>query len=121
MQVVAVAADEVELQLNFLAVNGRIVDRSPHPIVDGAGRPMQRFPFGHHVVGTGQVWLLGVYRERSWDSRYFVPIPAANIVARAVAAKVQHERGAWWLITHYEGERRKPRSETVGRPPVRQF
>ena len=82
-QVVAVAGDEVELQGNFFAVNGRVIDRSQRHSVDSLGRPLEPLPFGRRTVRDGEVWVLGVHRERSWDSRYFGPIPAASIVGTA--------------------------------------
>ena len=82
-QVVAIAGDEVELQRNFFAVNGRVIDRSQRHSVDSLGRPLEPLPFGRRTVRAGEVWVLGVHRERSWDSRYFGPIPAASIVGTA--------------------------------------
>jgi conjugative transfer signal peptidase TraF len=82
-QVVAVAGDEVELQREFLAVNGRAVDHSRRLSADSIGRPLEPLPFGRRVVRDGEVWVLGVRRERSWDSRYFGPVPIASIVAKA--------------------------------------
>jgi conjugative transfer signal peptidase TraF len=82
-QVVAIAGDEVELQRNFFAVNGRVIDRSQCHFVDGLSRPLEPLPFGRRTVREGEVWVLGVHRERSWDSRYFGPIPAASIVGTA--------------------------------------
>jgi len=82
-QVVAVAGDEVELQRDGLAVNGEIVDRSQRHSVDSLGRPLEPFPFGRHIVRDGEVWVLGIHRERSWDSRYFGPVPRSSIVGIA--------------------------------------
>ncbi|MCZ7619849.1 MAG: conjugative transfer signal peptidase TraF [Myxococcota bacterium] len=82
-EVLAVAADEIELQRSFVAVNGRVVDRSARPAMDRAGRPLQRIPFGHHVVAAGHVWLLGIRPARSWDSRYYGPVPTSDVIARA--------------------------------------
>ena len=82
-QVVAVAGDEVELQCDVVAVNGQIVDRSQRHSVDSLGRPLEQLPFGTQIVRDGQVWVLGIHRERSWDSRYFGPVPRSSIVGIA--------------------------------------
>lgn len=82
-QVIAVAGDDVELKRDFLAVNGRVVDRSRRHSTDSLGRPLEHVPFGRRLVCDGEVWLLGIRRERSWDSRYFGPVSAASIVAIA--------------------------------------
>ena len=82
-QVVAVVSDEVELQRDSFAVNGRIIDRSQRHSMDSLGRPLEPFPFGHHIVRDAEVWVLGIHRERSWDSRYFGPGPRSSIVGIA--------------------------------------
>lgn len=81
-QVVALPGDEVEVQQNFFAVNGRMLDRSELREVDSFGRPLAHVPLGHRKVPDGEAWVLGIYRERSWDSRYFGPIPIESIIGR---------------------------------------
>lgn len=82
-QVIAVAGDDVVLQRDFLAVNGRVVDHSRRHSTDSIGRPLGALPVGHRPVRDDEVWVLGIRRERSWDSRYFGPVPVASIVAIA--------------------------------------
>ena len=82
-QVAATAADEVELRSDGIEVNGRVVDRAQRRHVDSLGRPFELFPHGRSVVREGEVWVLGVNRERSWDSRYFGPIPVSSIIGMA--------------------------------------
>lgn len=81
-QVVALPGDEVEVGQNFFAVNGRMLDRSELRDVDSIGRPLAHVPLGHRKVSDGEAWVLGIYRERSWDSRYFGPIPIESIIGR---------------------------------------
>jgi conjugative transfer signal peptidase TraF len=82
-QIAALPGDTVTLGEAFLAVNGRILTRAPIRRVDSRGRPLEHVPFGHHEVSQGQVWVLGVNPDRSWDSRYFGPIPVESIVGSA--------------------------------------
>jgi conjugative transfer signal peptidase TraF len=79
-QVVAVAGDEVELRNDFLAVNGRIIDSTSSSSIDSIGRPLEHIPFGVRIVRDGEVWVLGIQRKHSWDSRYFGPVPLSTIV-----------------------------------------
>ncbi|RIL03541.1 MAG: conjugal transfer protein TraF [Proteobacteria bacterium] len=78
-RVVAVAGDHIELQRIFVAVNGRVIDRSQRHSMDSLGRPLRPVAFGRRVVRDDEVWVLGVHRQRSWDSRYFGPIPVSSI------------------------------------------
>lgn len=82
-QVVATAGDEVELRGDGYAVNGRVIDRSQPLMVDRLGRLLELFPLNRRVLREGEIWVLGVHRERSWDSRYFGPIPSSSIVGVA--------------------------------------
>jgi type IV secretory pathway protease TraF len=34
---------------------------------------------GAYRFGTGEVWLFGFNNARSWDARYFGPVPLANV------------------------------------------
>lgn len=81
-QVVALPGDEVEVRQDFFAVNGRMLDRSELRDVDSLGRPLAHVPLGHRKVPDGQAWVLGIHRERSWDSRYFGAIPIESIIGR---------------------------------------
>ena len=47
---------------------------------DRVGRPLEHFSFGQYRVRAGEVWVKGTARN-SFDSRYFGPVPIANIRA----------------------------------------
>ena len=82
-QIVAIAGDEIELQEEFLAVNGVVADRTPLRSTDSLGRPLAHVQLGRRLVADGEVWVLGNERSRSWDSRYFGPIPIFSVVGSA--------------------------------------
>lgn len=82
-QVVALPGDEVDVQQSSFAVNGRLLDCSELHDVDSFGRPLEHVAPGRRRVSDGEAWVLGVHRERSWDSRYFGPIPTSSIVGVA--------------------------------------
>lgn len=82
-QVFAIAGDEVELRGETFVVNGQVIGRSRRLGEDSRGRPLEALPFGRNVVREGEIWVLGIYRARSWDSRYFGPIPVSSVVGVA--------------------------------------
>lgn len=81
--IAAVPGDRVELRVDSLVVNGvataatRLRDR------DGRGRSLPHAPLGVSWVPDGTVWLLGLRPDRSWDSRYFGPVPLSSILGSA--------------------------------------
>ena len=81
-QVIARPGDMVELSTEGIVVNGRrIVNTQPRDR-DSAGRPLQAWQFGIYRVALGTVWVASSYHPRSFDSRYFGPIPIASIRTR---------------------------------------
>lgn len=77
--VAAVAGDLVMVTLKGIAVNGHPVENTAQLVQDSAGRPLRPVPAGSYPVMPGQVWLLSGHDRRSFDSRYFGPVPAANV------------------------------------------
>jgi conjugative transfer signal peptidase TraF len=75
----ALPGDEVELEPGWVAVNGMKFTNSETAARDSAGRPLAHVPSGVRRVGTGEVWLFGFNNIRSWDARYFGPVPLANV------------------------------------------
>ena len=75
----ALPGDVVEIEPGWVAVNGVRFARSATALHDSAGRPLEHFAWGKQKVGASDVWLFGFNDRRSWDSRYFGPVPIANV------------------------------------------
>jgi conjugative transfer signal peptidase TraF len=83
-QVAAVPGDSVRLSANGLAVNGRSLPGTEVRTQDRAGRPLAAALLGEARVGAGELWVLGLRPEVSWDSRYFGPVSVESVEASAV-------------------------------------
>jgi len=80
--VLAVGGDEVRLKSDGITVNGCSV-RNTSPLArDSAGRALGHWPFARSVVPAKMLWLYGP-NPRSWDSRYWGPLPTADVIAIA--------------------------------------
>jgi conjugative transfer signal peptidase TraF len=77
--VVAVPGDTVTIDASGIAVNGQLLPHSTPLDHDGANRPLQAMTFGIYQVGPDEVWLVSSHDPRSWDSRYWGPVPIATI------------------------------------------
>jgi conjugative transfer signal peptidase TraF len=75
----ALPGDVVQLEPGWVAVNGVTFLNSQTAPHDSVGRPLAHVPSGAHRAGSGEVWLFGFNDARSWDARYFGPVPAANL------------------------------------------
>ena len=75
----AVTGDVVEVEPGWVAVNGVKFTNSRTAERDSAGRPLDHVTWGSCRVGAGETWLFGFNDARSWDARYFGPVPAASI------------------------------------------
>lgn len=77
-QVIAVPGDHVQLTMDFVAVNGKY-----YPYVtenkDHLGRELNHYPRGDYAQTQGY-WLMGNVSPHSWDSRYWGPLPAKQIL-----------------------------------------
>jgi conjugative transfer signal peptidase TraF len=80
--VAAKAGDAVALDAAGVSVNGRRLPHSAALDRDSDGRPMTRWPVGTYTVAPGQIWVISPYSGRSYDSRYFGPVPVASVRAR---------------------------------------
>jgi conjugative transfer signal peptidase TraF len=81
--IVASAGDDVMVAPDALYVNGCRLPHSRPLAVDRSGRPVEHWPFGHTRVPRSKIWVYAD-NERSWDSRYWGPVPVQNVIATAV-------------------------------------
>ena len=77
--IVAKAGDVVDVSDHGIAVNGSLLRNSAPLRVDTKGRPLPAWGFGCYVVAPGTVWVASSYNPRSFDSRYFGPVPISAI------------------------------------------
>jgi conjugative transfer signal peptidase TraF len=78
----ALPGDEVLQTADALFINGRPVPNSKALEADAEGRSLPSLANGRFVVGAGEGLFLGVH-PRSFDSRYFGPLPLAAIEGEA--------------------------------------
>lgn len=62
-----------------VAVNGAIIHNSMPNTKDPFGKDLHPYAYGNYKVPAGQVWVISSYSPRSFDSRYFGPIPVTSI------------------------------------------
>ncbi len=77
----ALAGDSVEVMPDYISVNGQRLRHSATLSRDSRDRSVEHVPWGRYTVPTNQVWLFGTKDARSWDSRYFGPVPASSVRA----------------------------------------
>ena len=75
----ALPGDVVDIEPGWVAVNGRRFSDSATASHDSPGRPLSHVAWGRRTVGAKQIWLFGFNDPRSWDSRYFGPVPLSNV------------------------------------------
>jgi conjugative transfer signal peptidase TraF len=79
--IVAISGDSIEVKPTGVAVNGRLLPNSAARPFDTQNRPLPHWPFGEYRVVPGRVWVISTFNRRSFDSRYFGPIPVSSIRA----------------------------------------
>ena len=75
----ALPGDIVQIGNDAVSVNGVRFARGTVAEHDSTGRALRHVVSGKYRVAANQVWLFGFNDRRSWDSRYFGPIPLANL------------------------------------------
>lgn len=78
--VFAVSGDTVVVTDDGLAVHGVLAPNSRPLAEDARGRPLARVANGRRLVARGEVWLVSTHSPRSWDSRYYGPVPVARVM-----------------------------------------
>lgn len=78
--VIAIPGDQVSVHEHGVTVNGTLAVSGGRLALDGRGNQLQRFPEGVYSVAPGEVWMLSDHHPRSFDSRYFGPVPLGNIL-----------------------------------------
>lgn len=75
----ALPGDVLEVRPGSVSVDGQMFADSAVAARDSIGRPLPHVPWGRHRVAPGEVWLFGLYNVRSWDARYFGPVPLSGV------------------------------------------
>ena len=81
--VAALQGDAVTVRPTGILVNGLPVSGTAQLARDSGGRVLNPMRAGVYVVDPGQVWVLAGRDRRSFDSRYFGPVPVSAIQAEA--------------------------------------
>ena len=77
-KVIAVPGDNVSLSATSIIVNNQTYPYSTLPN-DSHGRHLNAYSAGNYL-NTKDYWVIGTDSTRSWDSRYFGPIPPEAIL-----------------------------------------
>jgi conjugative transfer signal peptidase TraF len=80
----ALPGDQVEIGPDFVAINGQRFAHSATLQRDSSGRTLPRMSAGPYRVPAGSLWLFGFNDPRSFDSRYYGPLPLSAIRSVAV-------------------------------------
>jgi len=75
----ALPGDVLEVRPGLVSVDGQVFADSAAAARDSIGRPLPHVPWGRRQVAPGEVWLFGLHNVRSWDARYFGPVPLSGI------------------------------------------
>jgi len=82
----ATRGDRVDLSSEGIRVNGVALPQSATLSRDSRGRDVQTLRRGTYQTPNNLVWLFGLHDARSWDSRYFGPVPVECILGALVPA-----------------------------------
>jgi len=74
----ALHGDQVDITPKAIQINGQMIKNSSRLNTDSQNRELPPMPKSG-VVPEDKVWLLSDYAKRSWDSRYFGPVPLNTI------------------------------------------
>jgi len=77
--VVAWPGDTVEISAAGIIVNGQPLPNTATINHDSTGRQLHPFPAGTYHVQKDELWVVSSFSPRSFDSRYFGPIPLRSV------------------------------------------
>ena len=77
--IAALPGDRVAASVQGVRVNGRLLPRSAPLADDGDGRPLPILAMTEAAVPPGMAWVVSSHNPRSYDSRYFGPVPLDRI------------------------------------------
>ena len=77
--VVAWPGDMVETSPEGLTINGVFLPNTVPVDHDSKGTTIRPYPYGKYRVATDEVWTVSSFSPRSFDSRYFGPIPLRSV------------------------------------------
>jgi conjugative transfer signal peptidase TraF len=78
-KVVAIHHDVVSVTDEGVMVNGTLIPASQPFEEDSVGRPLPRFRVTDHVLAASDILLMSDANSRSFDARYFGPVPRVHI------------------------------------------
>lgn len=84
-EIAAIPGDRVALSDHGMVVNGQLILATEVHAADRSRRALSHAPYGERSVGAGEVWMLGIDRRVSWDSRYYGPVPLDHVRAGALS------------------------------------
>ena len=77
--VVAKSGDVVDVSQAGIVVNGKRIPNTAPVGADTRGRQLVPWPSGRYLVKPGDIWVASSFNRRSFDSRYFGPVPTIAI------------------------------------------
>ena len=77
--VVAWPGDLVSVSTSGISVNGHQLKNSAPIERDSKGQQLRPFAAGEYTVGPKELWVVSSFSPRSFDSRYFGPIPLKSV------------------------------------------
>jgi conjugative transfer signal peptidase TraF len=79
--VLATGGDMVAHREGGITVNGRPIAHSRTLARDSRQRALPHHAWGDYVLEARELWLFSPYRPNSYDSRYFGPVYASDVVS----------------------------------------
>jgi len=77
--VVAWPGDTVKTSVTGIVVNGLLLPNTAALSRDSTERQLHPFPAGTYRVQKDELWVVSSFSPRSFDSRYFGPIPLRSV------------------------------------------